>query len=168
MSNVIDWLKAKAPGFPDLSQAEQAAINDFSMLWSLFEDRVLDASANAAKIFAMVDEWSKKGNLDASEFEKEIKYFENRYYNNGEFTYHFDHLNLRDNDKREAVRAVLDGSDTNPHRRVAAALVIVYRYRNNLFHGLKWRYQLAGQLDNFNTANSVLMKVLDRRGRLGE
>ncbi len=47
-------------------------------------------------------------------------------------------------------------------------LIIVFRYRNNLFHGVKWEYELAGQLSNFTTANSVLMKVLDRHGDLVE
>jgi hypothetical protein len=47
-----------------------------------------------------------------------------------------------------------------------AALIIVLRYRNNLFHGIKWQYKLFGQLDNFETANAILMKTLDRYGRL--
>lgn len=64
------------------------------------------------------------------------------------------------------MRGVLSGSDIDAKRRLATALIIVFRYRNNLFHGLKWQYELAGQLGNFNAANAVLMKALDRYGRL--
>lgn len=43
----------------------------------------------------------------------------------------------------------------------AAALIIVYRFRNNLFHGTKWGYGIRGQFDNFRHANDVLMAALD-------
>ena len=46
-------------------------------------------------------------------------------------------------------------------------LTIIYRYRNNLFHGVKWGYELADQLHNFTHANNALMKALDRYGELG-
>ena len=51
---------------------------------------------------------------------------------------------------------------------MAAILIIVFRYRNNLFHGAKWRYNLKDQLGNFTVANNVLTKVLDRHGGLAE
>jgi hypothetical protein len=37
----------------------------------------------------------------------------------------------------------------------AALLIIVYRLRNNLFHGVKWAYEIQGQLENFNHGNAV-------------
>jgi hypothetical protein len=61
---------------------------------------------------------------------------------------------------------VIDGSDSDARSRVAAVLIIVFRYRNNLFHGVKWLYKLKGQLGNFSTANDVLMKVLEQHGAL--
>tara|TARA_B100000614_G_scaffold111617_1_gene100153 strand:- start:1007 stop:1162 length:156 start_codon:yes stop_codon:yes gene_type:complete len=45
-------------------------------------------------------------------------------------------------------------------------LIIVWRFRNNLFHGEKWAYQLQGQLSNFTHANAVLMRLLERHGQL--
>jgi hypothetical protein len=52
--------------------------------------------------------------------------------------------------------------------RIAAVLIIVFRYRNNLFHGVKWQYKLEGQLGNFSAANDALMKVLERHGALAD
>jgi hypothetical protein len=53
-----------------------------------------------------------------------------------------------------------------PRSALAVVLIIIYRYHNNLFHGVKWEYLLAGQLDNFNHANNVLMKLIERYGGL--
>jgi hypothetical protein len=38
---------------------------------------------------------------------------------------------------------------------------LMLRLRNNLFHGVKWSYEMKGQLDNFQNANDVLMAVID-------
>ena len=39
--------------------------------------------------------------------------------------------------------------------------IVVYRIRNNLFHGMKWAYGMRGQLENFRHANAVLIKALE-------
>ena len=52
-----------------------------------------------------------------------------------------------------------DAADT---AEVAAALlIIVYRFRNNLFHGVKWAYEIRGQFENFSYANAVLMQAIE-------
>lgn len=168
MTKVMAWLKAKAPGFNELSEAEQSAIADFSLLWSLFENRILNTEGNAANICAAVEDWHGANTLDVAAFAAELAYLRDRYYANGDFTYHFGNLNFRKPDREPLVRAVIDGSDNDPRRLMAAILIIVFRYRNNLFHGEKWRYNLKGQLGNFTTANDVLTKVLERHGALGE
>ncbi len=167
MPNAWKWLKGKAPGFTELSVTEQNAIRDFSFLWSLFESRVLDSSGSARRIFDVVEAWNDAGELDGGLFDEQLNYFKDRYFADHEFTYHFDNLHLRPSDRAPMLRGVLNGSDNDPAHRIATSLIIVFRYRNNLFHGLKWQYELAGQLDNFNAANAILMKTLDRYGRLG-
>lgn len=166
MSRAIEWLRAKAPGFDHLTEEEQNAIADFSLLWSLFESQVLASDGNARTICAAVEKWRDSGALNPAIFDAELAYFRARYYADADFTYHFFNLNLRNSDREPMVRAVLDGSDADPAHRLATALIIVFRYRNNLFHGLKWEYELAGQLSNFENANAVLMKALDHHGQL--
>lgn len=168
MTRIIDWLRAKAHGFNYLSNEEISAILDFSLLWALFESRLLNTEGSARSICDLVDGWQKDGTLDAPSFDPELGYFRQRYFANGAFTDHFDHLHLRRNDQEGVVRAVIDGSDNDPRTRVAAILIIIFRYRNNLFHGVKWQYKLVDQLGNFTAANAVLMKVLDRHGALLE
>lgn len=168
MTEVIDWLRAKAHGFNHLSSDEVSAISDFSLLWSLFEARILNTKGSTRAICDVVDGWQNAGTLDAQSLDPELAYLRQRYFANGAFTDHFEHLNLRRNDQEALVRAVIDGSKNDPRNRVAAVLIIVFRYRNNLFHGVKWQYKLADQLGNFTAANAVLMKILDGYGALAE
>ena len=77
----------------------------------------------------------KTGQLTADTFGRELVYFRDRYVVDGAFTYHFEHLHLRQNDAPNLVQKVLEGEDAEPEQVAAAMLIIVYQFRNNLFHG---------------------------------
>ncbi len=124
------------------------------------------ASANAAKITDVVDTWKAQGSLDADAFDGELFYFRNRYFADGELTHRFPYLNLRKPDHPELVEAVIKGVSNEPRDRVLAILIIIWRLRNNLFHGAKWAYQLQGQRENFTNANAVLMRLLEAHGQV--
>lgn len=162
----MQWLLARAPGFDDLTAEERNAIVDFTLLRSLFEARILNNAGNAKSIRAVVVAWYEAGTLRPDAYDAQLTYFRMRYFANGAFTYHFDHLHLRPNDQIALVRTVIDGSNNDLSCRVAAVFIIILRYRNNLFHGMKWQYELAGQLDNFTSANNALMNALEQHGRL--
>lgn len=168
MMPVLEWLRSKAPSFARLTADEQRAIADFSLLWSLFESQLLNTAASARTICDTVQEWHDAGTLDAVPFDPELTYFQQRYYSNSRFTHYFDALLLRGHDREDLIRGVIDSNDNDPRHRMATVLLIVFRYRNNLFHGVKWQYELAGQLDNFVAANAVLMKVLEQHGTLAK
>jgi hypothetical protein len=55
---------------------------------------------------------------------------------------------------------VLEGTNNQSADSVAALLIVVYRLRNNLFHGEKWAYEMKDQRSNFEQANEVLMKAM--------
>lgn len=162
----IDWLCAKAPGFSDLSEDERAAIMHFSLLWSFFEAEALHTNASAKSILALVHEWASNGRLNKALFAPSLTYFCTRYFDQGSLTKHFGGLNLRRNDGPELVGAVLKGENKNDADNVAALLIVVFRLRNNLFHGVKWAYGIRGQLDNFTNANTALMAALETHGHL--
>lgn len=162
----MQWLLARAPGFGVLPEQDRAAIFDFIFLWSLFEAQVMGNFARADRICAKVDEWRATGTLDAEQYDADLGYFRQRYFANGAFTQHFPHLNLRLADQPDLVQSVLDGSNNDPRDRLLTVLMIIWRFRNNLFHGEKWAYQLKGQLQNFTHANAVLMRLLERHGQL--
>ena len=163
--NPIEWLCSKAPGFCDLSDDERAAIMHFSLLWSFFEAEALCTNASANAIVTLVHKWASDGRLDIASFAPNFTYFCNRYFQQGTTTEYFNGLKLRDNDKPELVKAVLKGENTAPEDCVAVLFIIVFRLRNNLFHGVKWAYSISGQLDNFKHANAVLMSALEMNSR---
>jgi hypothetical protein len=159
--NQIDWLDRYAPGLQALTPEEREAITHFSFLWTMFEGRVLSTRASANAIVKASQQWASNGLLTADKFGQEIAYFRDRYVEDGKFTYHFNHLHLRRNDAPALVKKVLAGKASEPEEIAAAVLIIVYRFRNNLFHGVKWSYELQGQFENFTHANTALMQAIE-------
>ena len=159
--DTTEWLKRYAPGFQMLSSKERKEIMHFLFLWSLFESEALNKRGNVTAITTVVRDWVNAGLLTGDSFELQLAYFQNRYYRDDDFTDHFDHLKLQNSDRPDLVRKVLRNDATDRSEIVAAVLIIVYRFRNNLFHGEKWAYQLKGQLENFNHANVALMQAMD-------
>lgn len=164
--NPIEWLCVRAPGFIHLAEAERSAIMHFSLLWSFFEANALNTNASANHILALVHEWASQNKLEIEPFSQSLAHFQNRYFNGGDFTELFRGLNLRRNDNPELIKAVLRGENTDPADCVAVLLIIVYRLRNNLFHGNKWAYGIHGQLENFTNANFAIMAALETHGHL--
>lgn len=160
------WLIEKIPGYAVLPGPDRDAIKTFALLWSLFEAKVMGAEASARKIAMAVDQWDAAGALAAELYDEEIAYFRNRYFQDGEFTLHFGKLLLRKWDMPDLIAAGITGMADTPRDRVLTVLLIIWRFRNNLFHGEKWAYNLQGQLSNFNHANAVMTRVLERHAGL--
>ncbi len=156
----IEWLETNFPEFANLPKVDRQAITHFVFLWSFFEGTTLGTSASAKSIFALVNKLNTEGHLDFNAFEIDLEYFRQRYFVDGEPTPYLDGLYLRKNDKPQLVRSVLRGENNNIVDCISALIIITYRLRNNLFHGVKWAYGIQGQLDNFTHANDVIMKTL--------
>ncbi|WP_217431917.1 hypothetical protein [Duganella vulcania] len=122
--------------------------------------------ASADMIRTKVDAWRDAGELDADQYGVELAYFRQRYFANGAFTHHFTHLHLRPADQPVIVQSVIEGGNSDPRDCLLTVLMIVWRFRNNLFHGAKWNYQLQDQLTNFTHANAILMRLLEKHGHL--
>jgi hypothetical protein len=159
--NPEEWLSQNAIGYSSLDEFGRSAIANFSLLWSLFEANKFERNANPTRILAKVNQWHAAGVLDIAAFSAALAYFRTRYYENGKHTHHFESLNFRPRDRRGLVARVMSGKARTDSEVVSALLLIVYRLRNNLFHGEKWAYGIAGQRPNFECANSVLMLTLN-------
>ncbi|MBT9161319.1 MAG: hypothetical protein DDT26_02624 [Dehalococcoidia bacterium] len=155
--NPIDWLEQTVLGFSELPSEDREAIFQFALLWSLFEAKALQTRASANSILALVHERAAQNRLAAGDFEPSLRYFRQRYFSAGIATQHYAGLHLRTNDNAVLVQQVLCGANNNPADSVAALLIVIYRLRNNLFHGLKWAYGIQNQRENFEHANAALM-----------
>lgn len=155
------FLTKCVPGYADLSQQERDAISHFTMLWSAMEGLVLQTRANPTSLVDAVKVIAQQGLLNVEAFQDPLSYYRNRYIQGGAFTPHFDQLLFRPRDRRPLVEAVLSDKDNDPVNVVAALLLIIYRLRNNLFHGAKWAYGIRGQQMNFTYGAEVLMRFLE-------
>lgn len=100
--------------------------------------------------------------LKLDDYDKFLTYFVNRYLEKGKTNDRYKKLNLRNGDKPKLVESVLNGSETTPEKVLLAILIIVYRYRNNLFHGIKEITDLPNQIENFRHANDLLMMFMGK------
>jgi hypothetical protein len=163
----------RASGFQALPEQDRAAIFNFTFLWSLFEAQVMERFARADMIRAKVGEWHAVDTLDAEQYSA---YFRQRYFVNGAFTHHFPHLRLRPADQPYLVRSVLDGSNNDPRDRLLTVLMIVWRFRNNLFDVAVGRVAgtpgyfcrgLARDLQGRNEAADRPILIIDVQGQIG-
>jgi len=134
---------------------------NFALLWTVYEGIVLNASGNAAAIKRAVDLLKSEGRLSLDRVLPMIRYFRDRYFDCIDLTHEFHSLHMRRNDDSNLVERVLRGKSNDDSEVLSAALIIIYRLRNNLFHGVKWSYGIRGQLGNFQNANAVLMAVIE-------
>jgi hypothetical protein len=153
------WLAKTAPG--SLNEQERGAIKDFTLLWSLYEGTILNNSANANAIIRTVRSLKNDGKLSMEPLRPAIKHFLDRYYDGIDLTHHFYHLHLRSNDHPDLVERVVRRQSSDDVEILSALLIMVFRLRNNLFHGIKWSYEIQGQLENFRNANNLLMTVME-------
>lgn len=135
-----------------------AAVKDFSLVWNVFEDRVCENNFNIATVEQRIAE----RDFNTASFADYLQYFKNRYIHEVETNERFELLYFRSHDRREFVRQVLLGELTEIRDILLAIVIIVYRFRNNLFHGLKDIQVIDQQHTNFETANSFLMTFLDQ------
>ena len=164
--NPTAWLETRGSGYEALSQEERDAIAHFVFLWSFFESVALGRRGSAADLVRLATGWQDAGLLLEDSFGAALRHFQSRYYSNGALTQHFGHLNLRPHDRPDLVARVIRGEAVDAARTTAAVLIIVYRFRNNLFHGEKWTYGLQGQLENMAHANDVLMEAIELHERM--
>ena len=159
------WLEKNVPSFVLLPEPERAAIKDFAVLWTIYEGQVLDTSGNAETIIGAAKKLKSQGRLSLDPLWLAIEYFTRRYFDGVELTSAFHDLDFRRNDRQDLVENVLRGNTKDDADILSAILIIIYRLRNNFFHGKKWSYGMIDHFDNFHNANEILMAVVDMQLR---
>jgi len=158
--NAIAWLRAHVAGFAHLTRSDRTAIHHFTLLWTVFEARLLGTNASPAQIRRLVDCLRDANRIDPVALAPSLDYFRDRYWSALGPTPAFPHLRLRDNERPDVERA-LSGQIETPSAILTALLFIVQRLRNNLFHGPKWNGGMVDQRRNFQHASRILMATMD-------
>ncbi|MEL7593011.1 hypothetical protein ACEUC8_03265 [Aeromonas veronii] len=158
----MDIFEKFAPGFITLTPDELNVSRDFALLWTLFEAQVLDANASASKIKEKSKEWFDGGLLEERFWVEHLNYFKGRYVTNDSTNHRFEALNLRRGDDPELVKNVMLGVNQDATDNFAVCLIIILRFRNNFFHGLKWAYGMQDQRQNFEMAINLICICMER------
>lgn len=160
--NIFEDIERIAPGVAGLSSGELIALHRFTIMWTLFEFQFLASNASARQIKEKTGVLFDKGILQDVWFKPQLDHFVNRYVTDGKTNKKFDDLHLRRGDDPDLVKAVLLGQNKNSKDELSACLIIVYRFRNNFFHGLKWAYGLKEQQENFEQSIELLKNCIER------
>ena len=157
-------LRRYVQGFQNLTDVERVAIQEFSILWQVFEGRRAETNFGTNKALAM--NWCTGNQASLIEItKKSYEYYQFRY------ALADDHARkLKDligQERNVKVRTHIDDgllAEAADKQKLIALILICYRLRNNTFHGVKATYNYEGQLDNFTHAIKFLNAVLSQQG----
>lgn len=157
--DVLNWLNKHFNNVPDFNRDEINSVTDFSLMWNLLENELGNNQMSIDQLGVIARTIAVKPNCNDF-YQPYLTYFQNRYITQNNTNNIFENLLFRRNDKKEFVADVLKGNLTNPQEIIEAILIIIYRFRNNLFHGEKELHNIHTQYNNFNMANKFLAHIL--------
>ncbi len=133
---------------------EYVEVRNFLILWNIFEAKWFKCNFGRNKSNI------QNIHLASDIVNQTLQYLQRRYITNGSINERFMKLRLGNNDMT-SVQCVLLGRTNNSCDIIKAIIMIIYRYRNNLFHGEKDIASLPIQKDNFIYANKFLIACLE-------
>ena len=160
--DVTEWINSKLGSA--LDEKAIKSIKDFSLVWNIFEDRACGNHPSLSMFEKFID--SISASLDSAEkiTTNTFEYFEKKYVDKDKINLRFTFLNLRVSDNRAFVEGTLLAKTPSLRDKALASLIIISRYRNNLYHALTDMTQIHEQKENFRIANRFLATTLEISG----
>ncbi|CAI1818719.1 Uncharacterised protein [Serratia fonticola] len=137
------------------------SIQRFTLSFSLFEAKLLkcDGSQGESKNYASL--FLSKELVDIKELDRVFEYFAERYARNGDSTQRYSILcGDRGGKLQPVVAKTFSSQEQNSEDRLTACLYVLFRLRNNLFHGPKWLGNMDKQVPNLNAASDLILNIL--------
>lgn len=163
--NVNCWIKNNVNGGTELKAETLDVVANFTVMWSFFECVLCKNRAGKKSFQIFIDrykpEYIDKNTLN--QFELYLKFYRERYIkkdNATEFNNKFNKLNFRNSEDKKLVEKVLIEEKNDIKEKLLALTLIIYRLRNNLFHGLKHFIQLNEQVESLTIATHCLTAIL--------
>jgi hypothetical protein len=157
------WFRQSLRGAPQLKPKTIKIVAGFTLLWNLFEDRLCDNNANVRTFENITRDLTNSSKLE-NLVNKSMTFYQERYVQGQEMKYIFDELYFRNGDRKEYVESVLKGGMFEINDKVLALLIIAYRIRNHLFHGLKSVDNWDEQAKNISEASRILSIIIEAKG----
>jgi len=157
------WFRQNIRGTLQLKSKTIKIVAGFTLLWNLFEGFLCENNANVSTFEDITQDLKSTPKLEKA-VSKSITFYRARYVQDQEMKYIFNGLCFRNGDRKEHVKSVLKGDIFGINDKVLALLIIAYRIRNNLFHGLKSVYNWDDQAKNISEASRILSIILEAKG----
>ncbi len=137
---------------------KRSFIFNFAMIWNLFEDRCMDNFAQISTVDDFVNTLPSNLNLDVNII---FDYFKDRY-KVVDNIYNIESLLWRRNENtyRNFVIEKFRDTQCSHQDKIKAVLYIIFRLRNNLFHGEKDIAIINEQKQTFVLVNKFLMDLI--------
>ncbi len=146
----------------NLKDSDYNHVKDFLLLWNLLENDIFANNFAIPTAELKIDSFIIAGRISEIEINKLFGYFQNKYTEDGiRMSGLFNNLMFRGRDRMEFVENMLLSNNSTLNEKTLAIMIIVWRYRNNLFHGLKDITRINYQKNNFLRANKFLMLMLE-------
>ena len=160
---VDDWISKFLREGMCINKETIVTLSDFTLIWGIFEGAECEGNANKAAF----ESFSKRAasNANIQDLVKLVRFWRLRYVESSCLNDCFKGLNLRGSDAGAIVEQVLLNRPASEREYILALVTIVFRLRNNLFHGLKTINTLDSQRENLNHAILVLQTLMPLSGR---
>jgi len=157
------WVRENLREALSLKPETLQAVAGFALLWNLFEGRVCENQACVKTFKRITQNLASSPKLEKL-VDKSVSFYRSRYVTGQKMNARFNRLNFRPKDRREHVESVLKGEVDKCRDKMFALLIIVYRIRNNIFHGLKSASIWDDQAKNISEASRVLSLIIKAKG----
>ncbi|MCT6519281.1 hypothetical protein GY03_18565 [Proteus vulgaris] len=133
-------------------------ITEFYFLFSVMEMKLADGDFNLNKVDDIANHAVKK-DKDAENLDQIYNFLRGRYSNDKK---HQVLMSERKNaiELYSKIAEEIDEGDTSLVSKIKIILIVLYRIRNNLFHGAKLEHNLNIQNDLFTNLNNALKIIL--------
>lgn len=171
LESTLLWVK-------DILRADSLCIKDvepvfaFLLIWNVFEGKLFDNDCRLS-VRTLTELARARSETVKQELVNNVyDFFANRYFGvNGDVA-KFNNLQLEKDPKKnkvffdnktdkEFVRNILMDSRSSLSDKLISVFLIAYRFRNNLFHGLKYVDKLVEYQRPFVGINSILKEVVE-------
>lgn len=149
-----------------VSEATTTAISNFCMLWNIYEATFFHKDYSNKELLKILE--SDNPVIRINNIKEPLEYFRRRYMTGKyDLNERFRSLDPRGRTAAVQVDKIIAGlrDTTNKTNPEFAVLAIIFRLRNNLFHGEKAIESLNEQRENFVMANRVLVDLLENSMR---
>lgn len=161
--NAAAWIAKNTDRGTYLTDAAQQAVANFTTMWNLFESIHCNNRASVRTFEAALKHYHPDQVAEATVemFRTCLLFWQKRYYTPDGFSPLFNRLNFRQNDRKDVVEKVLANNVHDSQAEMLAVMIIIYRLRNNLFHGLKFIDMLNDQVENLTNASRCLAAIME-------